>query len=910
MAWRPLIFTTPLLIKQVYTYDQVDRLLTLTHQTATQEVVTLSQNVYNEIGQSLNKKLHQSPSHPNSLQKLDMSYNIRGWLNGVNHPVVTDTAYEEKDLFNLSLHYSTATMPGASTQYNGNIAEEILKNGYDEAETGYTFQYDQTNRLISSAWGAFKGASWSQANGFNESGISYDHNGNILTLNRYMGSWNNIDSLKYQNYTGNQLGKVSDLAPVNMTTTGFQDKDNGTGSDYLYDLNGNMTSDYNKSISSITYNFLNLPNVISITGKGTITYTYDATGSKLQKTILDTTVHPNKTTNYYYAGNFVYRNDTLESVSHPEGRLRPVRIDTTQAISIANLKYIYDYFLKDHLGSVRSVLTTEQQTDIYAATMETANAAKENALFSNVSATAVNKPAGMTNDNNNQKVSKLNGAVNISGNKRVGPSIILKVMTGDTISISTNSWYTGSVQPAATGVTSIANDLLPLLTAGVAGANGGKGGAVPTSFSGPLLGTDISTLLSNDSNTYVSTRPKAFLNWMVVGEDYVAATNSQNHVSAVQIPVCNSGDTMKLIVGLNSMVIRRNGWIYIYLSNESAQDVYFDNLAINLKHGPLVEQKDYYAFGMENAVLSTQSIKTPYFANRLRYNGKEIQDKEFSTGFGLTWNDYGARMYDPQTCRWLIEDPLSEKNRRFTPYNYVVNNPIRYIDPDGMEYQSYGQTMQNYGPGDAPPPIYMQDGHVINPKVGAENIKKEAIQAQKNASSSSGSTSTSSSSTSSSSQADCPTCPKRQYLKEFTDGVLNDLTVTRMFLKWLIGTPVIGDFQTDETFINDRVTDEMRNSPGVNKARDDFYKTGKTSGVYDFGAAAFIGAGLSPIQQFVGGYTYTITMEGNNLKFTLTNVTSISSADYHITIKDDDPPFGVMANFTQTYIFTEQIKKK
>src|SRR6202035_5148275 len=64
-------FTTPLPIQQVYTYDHVDRLMTVTHQTGTQEIVTITQNVYNELGQLLNKKIHQSPSHPNALQKLD-----------------------------------------------------------------------------------------------------------------------------------------------------------------------------------------------------------------------------------------------------------------------------------------------------------------------------------------------------------------------------------------------------------------------------------------------------------------------------------------------------------------------------------------------------------------------------------------------------------------------------------------------------------------------------------------------------------------------------------------------------------------------------------------------------------------------------------------------------------------------
>jgi len=91
-------------------------------------------------------------------------------------------------------------------------------------------------------------------------------------------------------------------------------------------------------------------------------------------------------------------------------------------------------------------------------------------------------------------------------------------------------------------VTAIVNDLLPILTAGIGGENGGKGGSIPTTFSGPLIGNDVATMVSTDSSTYSTARPKAFLNWMVVGEDYIAATSSSNHVGTVQIPVCNAGD--------------------------------------------------------------------------------------------------------------------------------------------------------------------------------------------------------------------------------------------------------------------------------------------------------------------------------------------------------------------------------
>ena len=110
-------------------------------------------------------------------------------------------------------------------------------------------------------------------------------------------------------------------------------------------------------------------------------------------------------------------------------------------------------------------------------------------------------------------------------------------------------------------------------------------------------------------------------------------------------------------------------------------DVYFDDVTMTFTPSAVVQQEDFYPFGLTFNSYSRQGT----VAQRYLYNGKELQ-----IDLGLNWEDYGARMYMPDIARWGVIDPLIDGMRRFSPYNYAFDNPIRFIDPDGMNPNDYG----------------------------------------------------------------------------------------------------------------------------------------------------------------------------------------------------------------------------
>ena len=118
------------------------------------------------------------------------------------------------------------------------------------------------------------------------------------------------------------------------------------------------------------------------------------------------------------------------------------------------------------------------------------------------------------------------------------------------------------------------------------------------------------------------------------------------------------------------------------MSNESPQDVFFDNVTIQHHRGLLLAEDHYYPFGLEMSSLSSQAANK--IDNLKKFNGNELQTKEFTVA-SLEWTDFNARIYDQQTGRFIQIDPTpSDGNQEtFTPYHFGGNNPILNNDPNG-----------------------------------------------------------------------------------------------------------------------------------------------------------------------------------------------------------------------------------
>lgn len=153
----------------------------------------------------------------------------------------------------------------------------------------------------------------------------------------------------------------------------------------------------------------------------------------------------------------------------------------------------------------------------------------------------------------------------------------------------------------------------------------------------------------------------------------------------------------------------------------------------------IIEENNYYPFGLKHEKYNSieKDFVQPAGGNgyysgidyavgvtrqdatyKYKFGGNEWQDE-----LGLNVYDYGARNYDPAIGRWMNIDPLAETSRRYSPYTYALNNPIYFIDPDGMDDEAYPEEGWNDGWGLGKDGIWVYRGDVTKDNYKEKGFK-------------------------------------------------------------------------------------------------------------------------------------------------------------------------------------------
>ena len=658
-------------------YDHAGRMLSDMHSLNGASNRPVIANSLDELGRLDNKNFSNG-----MVPTIKYEYNVRNWLTAINKAYCHAIENSNVHTFGMEISYNYGY---GKKYFNGNVAGIKWRNsGNPQSLRSYGYSYDTYNRLTAGDFVYKTGQINSSGpwtiilQDFTASNMTYDENGNIKSMMQLgMNAANQkivLDDLSYTyNPNSNKLKTVSESAssqsknPSIYDNLGdFRDRNIG-GVDYNYDVNGNMISDVNKDLSFTYDEIINKTKRVTKGTTKTVDYLYDAYGSKLQKKVSPT---PASITDY--VGTAVYINNKLSFINHPEGRIRYNASSPTP--------YMYDYFIKDNLGSTRSVITitegpitgfakseSAKSNEIkYVATSEPENASKENQLFDNIDNTrSSNLNRKSQNDNYVAKVyAKSEKTV-------LGPDITIKVMAGDSVKISAEALYIAEKNNPQEVVKNAINNFVTAFTAPMGRAVEG----VNTIANGGLNNLSASILNIQNQNAKQGA-PKAFLNYMLYDEHMNLVAEGSG---AMQVKEKEGWQTLET----ERMALPQNGFLRVFSSNLEAVPVSINNTTLAVIPSKLVEEYNYYPYGLVfgQSVASGAIKKTDYL-----YNGKELQHDEFGAGNGLELTDYGARLYDQQIGRWIAPDPLAENNLTEAPYCYVGNSPIGRIDPDGKDW--------------------------------------------------------------------------------------------------------------------------------------------------------------------------------------------------------------------------------
>jgi len=377
-----------------------------------------------------------------------------------------------------------------------------------------------------------------------------------------------------------------------------------------------------------------------------------------------------------YVGEVVYADGLLDYLIHEEGR-----------VAYEDNFYQYEYFVKDHLGNVRQVLRIPED-QLLVATMEMENSADEELAFSQLGVSRQVGPEHNVTEGGNQVA-----WLNAERGRILGPGRTQEIHVGDSLTLQVHGKYADeNVQQVNVGsyVTQAAKGRLVESLSELAGSlkHSGTGN--------PIALLNLADILASDLQHKKA--PEAYMLYALYDAD------SNRYEVGKQVLTKNAANQHEILE--ENLYISQDGYMETFVVNETAEDVWFDNFMVMSTTSLVVQETHFDPWGLELTGLGFQ-------AGGLNENRYFYQGKELINDLNLNIYDFHARGYDPVIGRTWQLDPMAESYYPWSPYAWVMNNPLKYMDPTGMfstHTDEEGNVVAVYDDGDLG--VYRHEGQV------------------------------------------------------------------------------------------------------------------------------------------------------------------------------------------------------
>ncbi len=249
-------------------------------------------------------------------------------------------------------------------------------------------------------------------------------------------------------------------------------------------------------------------------------------------------------------------------------------------------------------------------------------------------------------------------------------------MAGDKIDVFGKSYYfTNTSGTSANNTIPVIDLLSSFLNTPAAAATTSVHGAVTAATINTSTGiTGINSMITQQTSqsNATPTKPRAFINVIFFDEQFKTIDGG------FKISMVGNNSIVKdHFTDLQNLMATKSGYVYIYCSNESPVNVFFDNLQVVHTRSQILEETHYYPFGLTMAGISSRAAGS--LENKKKWNkGSELESKEFSDGSGLELYSTFYRSLDPQLGRFWQIDP--KPNYDESLYAAMGNNPIMNTD--------------------------------------------------------------------------------------------------------------------------------------------------------------------------------------------------------------------------------------